>query len=614
MLGPHNRQEENDATGAGKGEHALRPWSQAAMGWVWRALAARPLERALEGDPRLHVADRILAKLGVDTAVTPSDLARVPADGPLLVVANHPFGAVEGLALWSAVRRVRKDVRVLATTMLSGIDELADELILVDPFGGKDAPIRNIGPMTRCLRWLRTGGALIAFPAGEVASFQVSERRIAEKRWHPFIGSIAMRSGATVLPVFIPGRNSLPFYLAGLAHPRLRTLLLPREAMNKRGVTIELRIAPPVPPARIKSCTSPGGAVRMLRSRTLALALRTPRRHDQSYRRSRDIPVLPGSDQADLSREIRRLLSRRSLCQSGDAHCLLVQAGEIPHGLREIGRLRELTFRAVGEGTGQCYDLDEFDGHYLHLLVWNDREERICGAYRLARVPGAMSRAGMSRLYCNTLFRFRPELFRRMGPSLELGRSFVRAEMQDSPSTIRLLWKGLGKVVADHPEHKYLWGAVSISAAYHPAARALIVEHLKAHHFADHLAPFVRSRTPPSTGQDLCGFGEVSDLSADIEELSALVIGIEGGGAGIPPLLRQYVKLGGRFAAFNVDRNFGNCVDALVAVDLTRTDRRLLHAFLGSEGTRAFLRYHGVETCAAGTIKPDPESTPKRAA
>jgi putative hemolysin len=300
-----------------------------------------------------------------------------------------------------------------------------------------------------------------------------------------------------------------------------------------------------------------------------------------------------------LAAEVDRLPAGRMLCAARQLAAFLGTAEELPQVTREIGRLRETAFRQVGEGTGRTIDLDEFDRHYLHLFLWNRDAAEIAGAYRLGPTPDILPRYGIRGLYTSTLFRFRKELFDRIGPAIELGRSFIRPEYQKQYAPLLLLWKGIGRYVAGRPECAALFGGVSISNDYHPVSRHLMVKFLEAHG-AEDLARMVAPRRAYRPAERLFRrTGAVRRTPAGIEDLSNLVAGVERDGKGVPILIKQYLKTGGRLLGFNVDRRFVNALDALILVDLRNLPSALLERYLGKPGAAAFSTWHAIGQGAA---------------
>jgi putative hemolysin len=265
----------------------------------------------------------------------------------------------------------------------------------------------------------------------------------------------------------------------------------------------------------------------------------------------------------------------------------IAEARQIPAVLREIGRLREVTFRAVGEGTGNAIDLDRFDDTYQHLFMWHKGKAEVVGSYRLGCVDEILARDGGKGLYTSSLFKFRAGFLERLGPSLELGRSFVRAEYQRKPTSLALLWRGVGEFLVRNPRYKLLFGPVSISRDYQGLSRRLMIEYLQTHHGDDDYAGQVKAKNPPRERLDP---GERTALSLvrDADDVSALVSEIEEDNKGMPVLLRHYLKLNARILSFNVDPAFGHCTDGLIVVDLRTADVKMLRRFMGAEGHAFF--------------------------
>jgi hypothetical protein len=290
-----------------------------------------------------------------------------------------------------------------------------------------------------------------------------------------------------------------------------------------------------------------------------------------------------------LADEHSRLPSENRLAVSGEHEVWIANAAQIPSTLREIGRLRELAFRAAGEGTGRSLDLDRFDRHYQHLWVWNTKRREVIGAYRLAGTDVTPP----YELYSSTLFRYQPQWFERLGTALELGRSFVRPGAQKSYAALLLLWKGIGAHVVRHPQYRTLFGPVSMSREYHPVSRSLCASFLESHCGDRELAGFIAPKRPfhrPVLSG--CDTHWLASLMSGVDELSEMVADLEGDAKGVPVLLRQYLNMGGRVLSFNVDPGFSDVLDALVMVDLTRTAPALLEKYMGKEGSAGFRLFH----------------------
>jgi putative hemolysin len=296
-----------------------------------------------------------------------------------------------------------------------------------------------------------------------------------------------------------------------------------------------------------------------------------------------------------LKAEIDALPSSQRLVDSGRFHVYCARAGQIPWALQEIGRLRELTFRAVGEGTGKCADIDLFDAYYLHLFVWDARADAIAGAYRLGLVDEILARHGKRGLYTHSLFEYRTRILDSLNPAIELGRSFVRAEYQRSFAPLLLLWRGIARFVESAPWYAVLFGPVSISGNYAPVSRRLMVEYLSAYSTETRLAGEVRPRRPYRDRTRTPAPDAMVTGPKSIDELSRLIAQIEHDHKGVPVLLKQYLRLGGRLLGFNIDREFANALDGLLMVDLRRTEPTVLARYMGEAGAAAFRAYHATD-------------------
>lgn len=532
--------------------------------------------------------DRFLEAMKVCPTVSPTDLRLVPKNGPVVAVANHPFGLVEGAVLAALLGAIRPDVKILANHFLATLAEARKYCIFVDPFGGDRAVRMNLGGLKSAIAWLKQGGLLGVFPAGEVAHLDLRERAVVDPEWNHNVARLIRLAGATVLPIYFVGANSALFQLLGFLHPRVRTALLAHELLNKHNRTIELRIGKPIDSAKLRSFQDDVAMIRYLRHRTYLLQNRETAKPAQRFTAK---PQRTGALSDLLAAEVSRLEPDRILVETEQFLVLLGRAPEIPQILKEIGRLREIAFRSVGEGTGQSIDLDSFDDYYLHLFVWNRATREVISAYRLGPSDEIVARMGDKGLYTRQLFDWKPSFLERIQPALELGRSFVRLEYQKTFTPLLLLWRGIGQFLVSHPRYRILFGPVSISADYTRASRQLMVKFLNTYYQSSALAPLVRARNPFRVNPSRQTHELVDTAVWDIEELSTLIADIEIDRKGVPILLKQYLKLGGELVAFNVDRHFSNALDGLIVVDLRKTDIRVLERYMGPDGAAAFLKH-----------------------
>jgi putative hemolysin len=530
--------------------------------------------------------ERTLAALHVRPLISARDLALVPKQGPVIAVANHPFGLMEGAILATLLGTVRPDVKILANHLLRNLPGAAEHCIFVDPFGGSGAVRSNRKGLKESIAWIEGGGMLAMFPAGEVAHLDLKQGAVTDPEWNHNLARLLRITGAAVLPVYFPGANGAWFQVLGFLHPKVRTALLAHEFLNKTNRSIEVRVGNPIVPGKLRTYQDDVALTRYLRHRTYLLDDRKGPR--ASAAKTTSEPVAGPLMSELVAADVAKLGPERTLVDSGEFTVLLATAAEIPNGLSEIGRLRELTFREIGEGTGKSFDLDSFDEHYWHLFVWNKPRREIVGAYRLGPSDEILPRAGVQGFYTASLFHWNQSFLNRTGPALELGRSFVRSEYQKSYAPLLLLWKGIGQFLVRNPRYRVLFGPVSISNKYTAASRQLMVTYLKAFRRSPELATLVRARHPFRQRASRVTRELVGAADWDIEELSALVADVETDRKGMPVLLRQYLKLGGELVAFNVDRKFANALDGLIVVHLAKTDPRLLERYLGKAGAAVF--------------------------
>lgn len=565
-----------------------------------RHVVARALESML-GIDRLRESYRSLPKvddpgsfvrsaleaLNVSMEVSAEHIGRIPKQGACIVVANHPHGGLDGLLLVNLLLGVRKDIKILANPFLMGIAELRELFLEVDPFGGAQARTFNRSGLRAALRWLGEGGMLVLFPAGEVSSLNLTEREVLDPQWQPGAARLMRKSGAAVLPVHIGGRNSNLFQLSGLLNARLRTLLLVRELLRPNRLPIPIRIGRAIDAAQLIQVQGDRNVTAYLRFRTYAMAQREhAEKRENAVRASRSI--CPEIDRDLVARDVLDLPDNTRLLTSGKFDVYVCRSEQLPNAIREIGRLREVTFRAAGEGTGRAIDLDRYDNYYEQLFVWDRDQQLIVGGYRLGNARRIIARRGPRGLYVNSLFRLSPRLLGQLGDGLELGRSFVRPEYQRTYSPLLLLWKGIAHYVARHPEHRYLFGPVSISNDYHPMSQRILVQFLARHHLADVHFQQVRPRQPLKAERR-----PVPVLDALSQPESPLLNDIlreyEADGKGMPVLLRQYLKLGGKILGFNVDPAFSRVIDCLLLVDLHGASEEALGKYMSEEAARLYL-------------------------
>ncbi len=555
---------------------------------VARTLALTPFgqayAKATSAHEPLDFGTRGLNALGVSADVSDEELRQVPSAGSLVVVANHPFGAIDGLVLLSLLSRVRPDVKLLGNRLLQHFPQLRPNLIEVDVFGRRNAVGRNTVAVRRAIRWLTRGGCVLLFPAGEVAHHCDSAGNAVDSDWQLTAAVLASRGSASVLPIFFSGSNSALFRAAGRIHPLLRTALLAREMWVRRGTIVRVRVGPLVQPEELAALSTPRDRTVLLRSRVELLS--HPAIESPTIVQPGCAAVAERGSAAAIEDDVAAL-QNYVLLESGKYQVFYASASQLPAVLPEIGRLREIAFRQAGEGTGLPRDLDRFDQTYQHLFVWDRDCREIAGAYRLAATDVVARGARVDELYTHTLFAYDRSLLDAIGPALELGRSFVQPRYQRDFSPLLLLWKGISRVVARAPRYRRLFGVVSISDRYDSASRSLMLKFLQTRRFDAELGRLVRAKNPPPPPRDAV----VQSATVDsLDQVSGLVRRIEADGKDVPVLLRQYLKLNAKLLGFTLDPAFGNVLDGLVLVDLADVEPALLARYMGREASTAFVR------------------------
>jgi len=562
---------------------------------------ARDLYRRVCSTPQGFRLETLLAEMKITLDVHPADVERIPTKGPLVAVANHPFGVLDGAALAVLLSRVRSDVRVLTNSLLAGIPELHQRCIFVDPFHTPTSADKNLKSLKQAIAWLRQGGALAVFPAGEVSQLDLRDGQVTDPAWNTVAARLVRKTAATALPVYFCGRNSMTFQVLGLIHPRLRTLFLLQEFLQQRAKQVRVRIGKPIPSELITSLDTDDEATEYLRLRTYLLSHRgrkpvsLPEKVRAKLPRKPQERIAAEVPQKYVVADIAALPTDRLLTENAEFAVYAARAPELPHLLDELGRLREVTFRAAGEGTGRSTDLDHFDAYYWHLLLWNKGKQELTGAYRAGNTDEIIRAHGIKGLYTHTVFQFDERLFLKIGSALELGRSFVRPEYQRQYAPLLLLWKGIARFVAARPETPVLFGAVSISNEYSSLSREMIVRYFEQREDGRDFADLIQPRTPFRAAKlRRWDCGAICAVLRDLDELAEPISDIEEDGKGLPILLKQYAKVGGKLIAFNLDRKFSDVVDGLVIVDLRHTDPSVLDRYMGKDGNAAFRAFHNL--------------------
>jgi len=532
--------------------------SQGVRGVLRRLLREQSFRNFAQQYPHLEgfqFVEQALEHFAFSYAVRDNERERIPAQGRVVIIANHPIGSLDGLALLNLVGGIRRDVKIVANGLLTEVTPLKRLLLPVTMMGERSGARQ----LKAILEHLQGDGAVIIFPAGEVS--RLHPEGVRDGRWNNGFLRLAGQTQSPIVPIHIDGRNSALFYGASMLYKPLATLLLVKEMFGQHQKSIALRIGHPIPHTSYGALPlEPDAAAKLLRKHL--------------YRVAQDKPSLLRVETA-----IAHPVNRSALAQAVAACELL---GETPDGkrihlfngeldspiLREVGRLRELSFRAVGEGSGTRRDLDRFDAYYDHLILWDPTDLEIAGAYRMASTAQVLAQQGAEGLYTHSLFEFTPGMEPFLQQGLELGRSFVQPRYWGKRS-LDYLWFGIGAYVQHYPECRYLFGPVSLSRDMPQAARDLLIYHYRTHYGAACLAHARRPYVPSGDGLDVCAQFTGEDRAADFVRLKHLLAHM---GTSVPTLYKQYAEVaepgGVRFLDFGVDPDFSNCVDGLVLVDV----------------------------------------------
>ena len=545
---------------------------------------------------------RTLQILGARYEVAQTDLDRIPASGPVVVVANHPLGGLDGIILGDLLRRRRQDTKLMANFLLKRVKHADQHMFFVDPFARPEAARASMGGLRDCMKHLKGGGLLGVFPGNRVSHWQWDRREICDSDWVPSMAALVRRTEATVVPIFIEGGNSLLFNLAGIVHPLLRTALLARELIRQAHdpEPVKLHVGTPIPFSRVRRFEKDEEMVSFFRLATYALSNRPDdlapeklAKVAQAQAPERVAELLPPEK---LEADIAALPPEAKMLSQGDFDVYLARYHELPHIMQEIGRGREVSFRAAGGGTLKAVDLAPQDEYYHHLFLWNRKERALVGAYRLGLSDEIIAKHGPGGLICSGLFELKPEFLTALNPGLELGRSYVLPEWQRNYNSLLLLWAGVLAFVAREPRYRMVFGSVGISQGneYTAASRTLIVNYMREHLSHPTLSFQVESRSP-FEGIKLSGMKpeEISSLVQSVEDVSTLVTGIEQDGKGVPILIKHYIRMNAKLISFGVWKNHSNAVVSFMFSDLTTSDPKFIKRYMGAEAYQRFMEYHG---------------------
>ncbi len=538
-----------------------------------------------------HALDRLQANLVSESEAW----TQIPREGPLIVVANHPLGGLDGMLLTRELLRRRDDTMVLTNELLSRFPEFEQLFIGLDVLSGKGGNRNSSGIRAAC-KHLEKGGVLLVFPAGTVASINIWNWRIDEAPWNRLVGWLAARYEAACLPVYLQARNSSGFYLAGLVHKRLRTILLPRELANKKKFVVRAAVGELLTSRDIGQLGDSTAITQYLRLSVEMLAQQPEAGSAPAVKRHEE-KIAPNFQSHDLQRQVDKLESYQ-LVDSGVYSVYCAPYDELGCLMGQIAIDRETTFRAVGEGTGRELDSDHFDPYYWHLWVWHKQNREIVGAYRVGKTDEILRDHGIDCLYSRSLYQFDESFISKIGQAIEVGRSFVTQPYQRQPKALDLLWRGIGAFMVGNPAYHTLFGPVSISRQYSALARAFLADTMMTNFCVrSEWRRNVRPRSPLHvegklwTPEILASLGNVAIINKLLGNLDR--------GKRIPILLRHYLALNGRFVSFTVNKGFNDSLDGLILVDLREAPDKYLNRYLGKNGRWSFLSRWNRESRAA---------------
>lgn len=507
--------------------------------------------------------EHVFDEFDMSYSVSDKDFSKIPSEGRVIIYANHPQGMLDGLLLLKLILRVRKDVKILAYETLNQIPQLKKFFIPIQL-----SALLAKEPLTEAVNHLKNEGALIIFPAGVVSRLNING--IVDGRWGRGVSFLAEKSSSDILPVFINGKNSPLFYFVSLLNKNLSTSLLIHELFNKKGKTIELKIGNPFSGEVLKNFDNKKYAVKILKKHLYRIG---------KGKKGILVSQKPIIHPADIKLVRKELMNSELLGETSDGKKIFLTDYDFsPNVLMELSRLREISFRKIGEGTGKSYDLDRFDKYYQHIILWDDKSLEVVGSYRIGIGKEIISYFGKNGFYSSSLFNLEESKIDLL-KSIELGRSFIHPRYWNS-NALDSLWQGIGAFLRKYEEIEYLFGPVSISARFPDAAKELIVFYYKKWFGANNINSvsgvneFIINH---SRLEELTNFYSGQSSQADFLILKKA---LKLHGLTVPPLLKNYTELtdygGSKFLCFNIDDSFGSCIDGLilVVVKMIKSEKR----------------------------------------
>jgi putative hemolysin len=543
-----------------------------AAGLAYKVCGLDEINRLFDGAADYQgreFADHLLENMNITIDVAPEQLENIPKEGGFIVVSNHPFGGIEGVMLLSAIAKIRPDFKLMANFILSHIPNLKECFFSVNPFEKNPEWKSSVGGIKGAIQHVDGGHGLGIFPAGEVSRYHGHDYP-EDLPWSNSIARIIKNAKVPVIPVFWDGCNSRRFYRWDKINSMLGTARLTRELANKHDQKIILEIGRPILPVEVAAYEKPADLAAYLRSRSYALEANINKASLQTAN-EKWMPVEPARDTQLLVQELESIREKAFLFSAANYDCFLAEYDDIPNLMHELGRLREEAFRFIGEGTGKSLDTDEFDCHYKHLILWDNKKRQIVGAYRLGIGDKIVRDKGIKGFYVSTLFKIDESFGETLKKTIELGRSFVTIEYQREVLPLVLLLRGLAVVVTRNPEIQHFIGPVSISAWYPKFYQSMIVKYVTEKHPVDADWTHVATPTTPFHPDFLKVDSDVlmKDYMDTVDKFDKFMFRLSNGDYRMPTLFKKYLKLNAKFLCFNVDPDFNDTLDALLFLTFT---------------------------------------------
>ena len=554
------------------------------IGWVlMKTLRIDAINNVYDKNKHLQGLDflnALLNDLQIKFEIPEEDLKRIPKEGSFVTVSNHPLGGIDGVLLLKIILEQRGDFQIIANFLLSRIAPMKPYIIPVNPFEDRKDVKSSIGGFKQAIMHIRSGAPLGIFPAGEVST-EKDDDLLIDKQWEPAAMKLIQKAQVPILPIYFHAKNSSLFYRLANISGILRSAKLPSEPLSQKNRVVKIRIGKPILVKDQKEYSDLGEFTSFIRKKTYMLA--NPYEKDSvslkdaatsTIKKTITPTTTPKKIATSVSSELieQEVDNLRGydcrLLESKNYEVFLVSADKIPNILKELGRLREITFREIGEGTNKAIDLDSCDSYYHHMFLWDNAAKKIAGAYRMGLGSKIFAKYGIDGFYLQDLFRFEPELYGMMSESIEMGRAFIIKEYQQKPMPLFLLWKGIVHTTLRFPEHKYLIGGVSISNQFSSFSKSLMIEFMKSHYYDPYVAQYIRPKKEFKVQlKDADKDFVFDETKADLNKFDRVIDELEPG-LRIPVLLKKYIKQNAKVIAFNVDPLFNNAVDGLMYIKI----------------------------------------------